>query len=93
MAPVHAGIKRRHFLRVLGAAAVAIAAAPLSPAANEFVRPEVVIVEALAFHKDAFASVWVGFAAPHHMVANVTRARFDVLVGWNQDDFRARVLP
>lgn len=31
MAPVHTGIKRRHFLRVLGAAAVAIAAAPLAP--------------------------------------------------------------
>ena len=28
MAPVNAGIKRRHFLRVLGAAVVAIAAAP-----------------------------------------------------------------
>lgn len=72
MAPVHAGIKRRHFLRVLGAAAVAIAAAPLA-AANEFVRPEVVVSEALAFHKDAFAAV---IATPREL------ARFDVIYGW-----------
>lgn len=48
MAPVHAGLKRRHFLRVLGAAVVAIAAAPLVTAAP---------AQGLAFYRGAFAAV------------------------------------
>lgn len=49
MAPVHAGLKRRHFLRALGTAAVAIAAAPLAALAPKR--------QGLVFHKDAFAAV------------------------------------
>lgn len=83
MAPVHSGIKRRHFLRVLGAAAVAMAAAPLA-AANEFVRPEVVVSEALAFYKGAFAAVT---AVPRAFVS------VDVIHGWKvvRPELAARV--
>lgn len=82
MAPVHAGIKRRHFLRVLGAAAVAIAAAPLAPAPAP---------QGLAFHKDAFAAVW---DIKDYRLGDTVISRFDVLIGWKtiRPEMAVRVL-
>lgn len=87
MAPVHAGMKRRHFLKALGTAAVALAAATIPAPAP---TPEI----GIRFHKDAFRAMWLKDIEDYRTRYIVQAAkslsdeidaracRIDVIYGW-----------
>lgn len=66
MAPLNAGLSRRHFLRVLGAPAVAVALAGVSTPAPPW---------RLAFDSKAFATVARGLGEP-------VPSRYGMVYGW-----------
>lgn len=83
MAPVHAGMKRRHFLKALGTAAVALAAASL-PTPTPTPQPAIArdFVADLSRMVEHEGRITMRLLREYNVGRSQHVNRFDVLYGW-----------